>query len=376
MAVFNIQDIPDDYFFTKPVYLDTDLLIAAPETPITGELKSLLDEWEFMEVQSEGSLRETYGSEMEETGKYDGLHPDDRKRLLEAEACCQDLYKYTESLYAQITLAVPVEFKDLTEKIKELLDVLKSNRRYLLLVLSDRENAQGQNYLIAHVVNSTIISLIIGAHLKLPIHRLLELGAAALLHEAGMYRMPPGLCSQNRPLEAEEVKLMRNHPIEGYRILKASMLPPEIIMPALDHHERLDGKGYPRRLTGDKISFYSKIVAAACSYEAMTSKRPHRGAKDGHSSILDMLKNTNTQYDEVVVKALVFSVSLYPIGLYVLLSDGRKGQVVDVNPDNPRCPIVQILGETSPGGRAKTIDTSPEGLHITRALSREEVESS
>jgi len=88
--------------------------------------------------------------------------------------------------------------------------------------------------------------------------------------------------------------------------------------------------------------------------------------------MLELLKNEGKKYDETVVRALVFSLSIYPIGLYVLLSNGKKGQVVDVNPENPRFPVVQVFGELTPDGKNKIVETSQDGIHIVRPLTREE----
>jgi len=91
--------------------------------------------------------------------------------------------------------------------------------------------------------------------------------------------------------------------------------------------------------------------------------------------MLELLKNEGKQYDETVVRALVLSLSIYPIGLYVLLSNGKKGQVIDVNPETPRFPIVQIFGETTPDGKIKTMQTAQDGITITRPLNRSEIEN-
>jgi HD-GYP domain-containing protein (c-di-GMP phosphodiesterase class II) len=126
---------------------------------------------------------------------------------------------------------------------------------------------------------------------------------------------------------------------------------------------------------GDKISLYAKIIAVACSYEALTSSRPHKDAKDGYTGMIDLLKNVGKQYDDTIVRALVYSLSIYPIGLYVLLSNGKKGQVIDVNAENPRFPLVQIFGDLTPDGKNKVLETSQDGVHIVRPLQREEIGS-
>ena len=167
---------------------------------------------------------------------------------------------------------------------------------------------------------------------------------------------------------------MYSHPIIGYNLLRSMNFPLAVSRVALEHHERENGSGYPQQLTGNQISPYSKIIAVACSYEAISSRRPHREAKDGYTGMLELLKNEGKQYDDDAVKALVLSLSIYPIGLYVLLSSGKRGQVVDVDPDNPRYPVVQIFGELVPSGKNKVMQTSADGLHIVRPLTREELE--
>jgi HD-GYP domain-containing protein (c-di-GMP phosphodiesterase class II) len=158
-------------------------------------------------------------------------------------------------------------------------------------------------------------------------------------------------------------------------MLKSFDFPLATCLGALEHHERENASGYPRRLTGEKISLYSKIIAVACSYEALSSKRPHKEAKDGYTGMLELLKNEGKKYDDTIVRALVLSLSIYPIGLYVLLSNGKKAQVVDVNPENPRFPIVQVFGELTPDGKIRTMQTSPNVLTIVRPLNRSEIDN-
>jgi HD-GYP domain-containing protein (c-di-GMP phosphodiesterase class II) len=203
---------------------------------------------------------------------------------------------------------------------------------------------------------------------------MIELGVAALVHEAGMLRLPSSIYLSERPLNAAEQKAIFTHPLLGYSMLKSFDFPLPICLAALEHHERENGTGYPRKLSGEKIGLYSKIIAVACSYEALSSKRPHKEAKDGYTGMLELLKNEGKQYDDTVVKALVLSLSIYPIGLYVLLSNGKKGQVVDINPENSRFPIVQIFGEFTPDGKIKTLQTAQDVLTIVRPLNRAEID--
>jgi HD-GYP domain-containing protein (c-di-GMP phosphodiesterase class II) len=267
-----------------------------------------------------------------------------------------------------------LDHKDVTDRVKDMVEYIKEDRRFLMRVLKKTDPAPNKNYLATHSVRSTIIAIIIGTYLKLPNHRLLELGVAAIVHEVGMLKLPSSMYMNDRPLTENEKKAIVTHPVLGYSMLKSLDFPLPICLAALEHHERENATGYPRRLTGDKISLYSKIISVACSYEALSSKRPHKEEKDGYTGMLELLKNEGKQYDETVVKALVLSLSIYPIGLYVLLSNNKKGQVVDVNPENPRFPIVQIFGETTPDGRVLTMQTAPDSLTIVRPLQRAEID--
>ncbi|MDR0387628.1 MAG: HD-GYP domain-containing protein [Treponema sp.] len=383
MSSFTVNNIPSNSYFTKPSYIDNRFIVTAPEMPFTKELKQALTVWDFKEISSGGENQAEYsslspgGSGGGETAGETGLNDGDQ--IEQARDFYLTLQQYVETLFTQIAVTGDLEFKAVAVKVKDACDFIKEKRRYLLRVIEnsgDSGQAGSRNYLVAHTVTSTIISIIIGSYLKLPSHRLIELGVAALLHETGMLKLPPQIYLNKRALTPQERKAILTHPILSYKMLKSFGFPLVISLASLEHHERENGEGYPQKLMGNRISLYAKIIAVACSYEALTNARPHKDAKDGHTGILDLLKNEGKQYDDTVVRALVYSLSLYPIGLYVLLSNGKKGQVIDVNPENPQFPIVQLLDEFTPDGRNKTVETSHGGLNIVRPLVREEIGTS
>jgi len=376
MKPYLTKDILVGSFFSAPVYLDEKFILTAPEVAFSPELIKTIQAWEFRQIYSDGEPREEYSGSAEELTGNEGLTEksllSDGEEINDAEKFYNDFVKYVESLFTTVAKSKDIHFSGVAQRVKELCDMTRENRRYLLRVMKS-DNAEGQTYNASHATKSAIISIIIGFFIKLPPHRLIELGVAALLHEIGMVKLPPQTYMNNRALSPQEKKLIMGHPILSYNILKGFDFPLVVSIAALEHHERENGSGYPQKLTGDKISLYAKIIAVACSYEALTSSRPYKDAKDGYAGMLDLLKNEGKQYDDTVVKALVFSLSIYPIGLYVLLSNGRKGQVIDVNPENPKFPRVQIFGELTPDGKNKVIDTTQEGVHISRPLQKEEI---
>jgi HD-GYP domain-containing protein (c-di-GMP phosphodiesterase class II) len=378
MKGYIVKDIPPESFFSTIAYLDNQFILTAPETPFSKGLIRALLNWEFREVYSEGEPRELYfdddvDSEEVLGGSLDVSSMNDNEQIQKAEQFVKEFQHYVEGVFTKISLKKAINFKDVAEKIKAVCDIIKEDRRFLFRAEKMAVPQNESNYLAWHTVKSTIIAIIIGSQLKMPTHRLIELGVAAMLHEVGMIKLPPQIYLSKRALSPQEKKLIYTHPILSFNTLKAMDFPVTICVAALEHHERENGAGYPQKLTGDKISLYAKIIAVACSYEALTSIRPHKEAQNGYAGMIDLLKNEGKQYDENIVKALVFSLSIYPIGLYVLLSNGKQGQVVDINPDNPRCPVVQVFGELTPDGRNRTIQTSPDGISISRPLNIDEI---
>jgi HD-GYP domain-containing protein (c-di-GMP phosphodiesterase class II) len=377
MKEYKVKDIQPGCFFSKPVYLDDHFLIIVPEVDFSPAIARVLTEWNISTVFSEGETRQSYYSEdaegLPEVLLIEKNLDSDEEQIRKAEKFYHTFQYYVETIFTQMAAGHPLRFPDVAERIREVCEMCRKNRRQLLRVLKDATPDMDQNYLASHSAKSTILAIIIGSYFKLPVHRLIELGVAAVFHEAGMNRLPPQLYLNKRSLTPQERKAIYTHPILSYNMLKSFDFPLTVSVAALEHHERENGSGYPRKMTGDRISLYAKIIAVTCSYEALSSNRPHKEAKDGYTGILELLKNEGKQYDEMVVRALVFSLSIYPIGLYVLLSNGKKGQVVDVNPENPRFPIVQIFGELNPDGKNKVTETSKDGLHIIRPLVKEEI---
>ena len=377
MKKYGIKEIPIGSFFSEPVFLEKQFILAAPEMPITPEIIKALQEWDFSEVYSVGNPMEDYAAhkadkvEGGELGNVSVLSDGDQ--LIHAEEFYAAFNKYVDSVFTQAAIKNELDFKSVAERIKSACEIVREDRRFLLRVMKSNLSSPNDNYLASHAVKSTIIAIIIGTYLKLPNHRLIELGVAALLHEIGMIKLPPQIYLSKRPLEPQERKAIFSHPVLSFNLLKTFDFPLTVTLAALEHHERENGSGYPRKLTGDRISLYAKIIAVACSYEALSAQRPHKEAKDGYTGMLELLKNEGKQYDDTIVRALVYSLSIYPIGLYVLLSSGRKGQVVDVNPENPRFPIVQVFGELTPDGKNKILETSQDGISIVRPLTREEI---
>ena len=379
MKTIALEEIKPSSYFTQPVYLDSKFVLSAPEMPFTAGMIKTLKEYGFNEVYSDGEPKENYVSKenqegMENMSAYRSTMGD-LEKVQKAERFYTSFTRYVESIFKQVSSKTPLNPRILAENVKSICDYIKEDRRFLMRASRHADTVRDEDYLVSHTVHSTVISIIIGTFLKLPSHRLIELGMSALLHETGMVKLPSEVYLSNRSLNDQEMKLLYSHPILAYNILKTSNFPLVVSVAALEHHERENGSGYPQHLTGDKIGLYAKIIAVACSFEALSSKRPHREAKDSYTSMLELLKNEGKQYNDTIIRALVYSLSIYPIGLYVMLSNGKKAQVIDVDIENPRYPVVQVFGELMPDGKNKIMQTSSNEINIVRPLTQEEIEN-
>ncbi len=376
-----LKDLKPKLFFSKPLFLDDGFVLLAPETPVDEGLIKRLTQWEFRETKTEGVPLEEAASDETPAAKGEdsaaqSVLPDggsDKEHIERILAFYIDFTTFMESLYTRFVTKTELDYKELSDRMKGLCQVTAENRRFLLRAQSLAP--QHKNYLVSHAVRSSVYSIVLGITIKLPLFKLIELGTAAALHEIGMVRLPPQLYMAGRLLSPQEKKSITAHPILGYNLLKERQVPLAVCLAALEHHERMNGSGYPRALSGDKISQYSKIIMVACSFDAVTAKRPYKEAKDGYSGMVDILKNEGKQYDDLVIRALVYSLSIYPIGTQIMLTNGKSAVVVDVNPDNPRYPVVQVIGSRSPDGKEVVIRTSETSVRVLRPLDKEEIES-
>jgi putative nucleotidyltransferase with HDIG domain len=379
MKEISVLELQAGNYFDSPVYLDEAFILVSPDTPLTDELIQRLKSWGYDKVLSDGQLSDApaYISSGAATTASSVLDMDirDKQEIVDAKKLYYALVNFTLESFKRYKEDNRLNIPRLSERIKQLIDILKTSRdamlRYPEFVYPS------ENYMYVHSVNSAILALAIGDLMKLPPHRMIELGVAALLHDIGMLKLPDAVYLKEDELSDKEFQLIRAHTTLGYKILKGFSVSEEIAVAAEEHHERLDGSGYPKALRGDKISLYSRIIAVVCSYDAITSRRLFKKQNDPHAALMELLKGRNKIYDEGVIRSLIVCVSVYPLGSLVLLSDDSIGRVTKTNPESPRFPFVQVLVDKE-GKRINEpllIKTAEEnGVSIQRSLSPDETE--
>ncbi|MDR0908773.1 MAG: HD domain-containing protein [Spirochaetaceae bacterium] len=354
MNKFNIFGISSGDAFSEALTLeDPDYLVAAPGIPLQRKLKDALSDWRFEDLYSEGTI----------------LSQD--KSIHEKIAYNQFL-DWTLGILNDLAEDKDPDYDLIAEKIQNLVQNLKEDPSKILLACEEdlNENESAIQNLAVHSTISCILSILIGIQFKLSDERLEELGIAGLLHEAGMLKLPTEVYYSNLSLSPVNRKHLLAHPVLGYKLLKSFKFPEAVCAPALEHHERENGQGYPRGVGSNKINLYSKIVAVACSYEAFNSKKPYKDeVRQATRGILEILRNEGKAYDDRIVRALVQALSIYPIGSFVMLSNGSPAQVIRSIPNEPKFPQVAVIKN---GKQSDEIITRADGIYIIGAISRQE----
>jgi HD-GYP domain-containing protein (c-di-GMP phosphodiesterase class II) len=208
------------------------------------------------------------------------------------------------------------------------------------------------DYTYYHSVNVGVLSLVMGVALGLNNTELYKLGLGALLHDVGKIFVDKDVIEKPGVLTPEEFEKAKKHPEEGFQYLNNANLdlPATALIGVLQHHERFDGSGYPEGLRGENINKFSRIIAIADVYDAMTSDRPYRLALMPSEVMEFLMGGAGTLFDPDLVYLFTRKVAAYPLGTCVLLSNGMTAIVVENYEDCCMRPKVKVICsyETTP----------------------------
>ncbi|HHY71789.1 MAG TPA: HD-GYP domain-containing protein [Bacillus bacterium] len=227
--------------------------------------------------------------------------------------------------------------------VRDILEQIKNHNDVISLL---SEVSVYDHYIFTHSLNVTIYSLALGVQLKLPERKLEQLGLGAMLHDVGKMLVPYDILTKRGKLTDEEYVVMKRHSEDGFNLLRnAPTIPLLAAHCAYQHHERINGKGYPRGLVGEDIHYFGRILAITDVYDAVTSNRVYRKAMLPNEGLEILYAGAGSQFEIGLVEAFRKAIAAYPIGLTVYLNDGRKGIVVRQNIGSTDRPIIRIIEE-------------------------------
>ena len=201
------------------------------------------------------------------------------------------------------------------------------------------------DYVYKHVINTAILCALISAQAYYTPTEQEELVLAALLHDIGKSKIPNEILNKAARLTDEEFAIMKQHSVYGYRILQPKEdLSMEIKLGVLQHHEKMNGKGYPMSVTGDKIDLFARLISVSDIYDALVTERPYKKPFSPRDAV-EMIMSMTEELDITVMRCFLESVILYPVGTDVSLSNGETARIVENVPNAVLRP--KVLGLTT-----------------------------
>jgi HD-GYP domain-containing protein (c-di-GMP phosphodiesterase class II) len=254
-------------------------------------------------------------------------------------------------------------------------------RHALVQVAEDRDlfvclgiQPTSRGYPSRHSMRVSMLAMAIGTTLGWDARTLADLGIGCLLHDVGMLEVPAETYGKTQILAYPDFARIAQHPVLTMEALARHIdrIPHPARLVAYQMHERCNGTGYPRGYSGSRIHELAKVAAVADVFVALVSPRPHRPPLVPYHALKKILYDTKAGlYDSKVVRALLKTTSLFPIGSCVALSDGRVGRVIRSTGDAYDRPIVEAWKPDEPSHTRSVVDLSGRSeLRITGAPAR------
>lgn len=334
---------------SEAAYTFTNHLVIQSNTTLTPDI---IDKLKYYAIKAVKVYVPDPADEVQEadaptaTDPYAGLDfsgPTYFERIQQSEQFIEFKENFTTSVdvfKTQLNDIVTQSAGDIVDDMLAEVDSIVSRTRNPLHLLDMLQCLRGfDDMTYTHSMNVALICHVIGSWLGKSEDELNVLLLCGLLHDIGKLQIPPEIIAKPGKLTDDEFQLVRSHPKLGYDILRNKDLDNRIKLAALQHHERYDGRGYPRHLTGPEISEYSSIVAIADVYDAMTSDRIYRSGICPFSVIATFEKEKDLYEPSILYQFMKRTVEAY-INSEVLLSNNERGKVVLINQSILSRPVV------------------------------------
>ncbi len=354
MKKIPIDELQPGQRYNRPVYIDDDSLFVPEGLAVKQRDIDRLKKWRVDYVVTEGDLMSS-----QDQSAFNAFFL--RAFTSPAQQTITAMYKSMQSdlveVFGRIRGKEEVTQDAVNTIVDRVLEMLKSGVndvvQYMLYGM------QGETGDVENALNTAALSALVGQSMQLPRHRIVVLVTAALLHDVGMLRLNPEVLKKKSSLSAEERRHINTHPIHSYRVITKELgFAEDIGLAALQHQERWDGHGYPRRVAKEAIRLEARIISVADSFIAMVSNKPHRNSIIGYAAIKNLLSDNGTSFDPDVLKTFIQVLGIFPIGSIVQLKDSSICRVIENRSHAPLKPRVKVIIDS--GGHEYVDDDGPE----------------
>lgn len=265
------------------------------------------------------------------------------QEVVRAEPLYQQALSVIEQVLASAQTGVLQSDLALREVVQGFMASLLRNQDALLCLAHLRDSAR---YPLEHAINSCVLMIVFARYLRWHESDVEALALGALWHDIGKVRIDAGILDKPGRLSAEEMREVRRHVEYGLELVRAAVaepLPVLTLAAIAEHHERLDGTGYPAQRRGDAISRAGRMMAIVDSYDALTGYRAYRQPVTATRAFKLLRADSDILYDAELVMAFIKAIGLYPVGTLVKLKSQRLALVIASPAERPHTPVVKVF---------------------------------
>lgn len=335
------EELLEGCIVSVDVFSMTNRPIVQKKTIITHEIIQILKAFLIKEIEIEKIMVDgtpfipkDYTYEEEETSKL-ALHRDadlEYLYLLAVQNYKKEFHNWQAGL--------PINISTIRNIMLPLIEKSETNPEDLFLL---HHLSTNDEYLYQHPVAVGLLSAFIGRRLKLSRGDIVQLGLGGCLSDAGMAKINPSLLSKKTSLTLQDFEEIKRHPAYSYKMVQnIALLREQTKIGIFQHHERLDGSGYPFGENGNKISSFAKIIAVADTFHAMSSNRLYRNKQSPFKVLEIMRQDLFGQFDIASIQAIGTGFMNFTKGSNVKLSNGLTAEILLIEDKAPTRPFVKI----------------------------------
>jgi putative nucleotidyltransferase with HDIG domain len=256
--------------------------------------------------------------------------------------CDKNMRRVVSDILLRLEKIRTTEGRRAGRRVLELFDVVGSNTAIVLLLKSLREY---DSYTFLHSINVAVIATALGRKLDLDEEEIDVIGTSGLLHDIGKLYVPKDILLKRGRLSPAEWIAVKQHPVDGERILREEGVDARYRAVAYEHHMRFDRTGYPIPKRDFEISRASHIIRIADSYDALTTKRPYRKQLNPYEAIKLMIKTRGTEFHPEYLDTFMRVLGNIPLGSILYLDTGEKVVVIETGHGDDVLPRVRVLND-------------------------------
>ncbi|GAA4498415.1 HD-GYP domain-containing protein [Pseudaeromonas paramecii] len=289
-----------------------------------------------------------------------------RRSLQRSEKAFERSLTQMRSLINKLQNRPLTAMQEAQELVDDMVSKLLNADEMVLHLMSDMPEGESIYY---HSLNVAILAMMLGKEAGFNEQEIKVLGMGAIFHDIGKVKIPSQILRKMEPLTKPEENLMRQHPRYSRDLLDlVKDCNPEIKTLVYQHHERLDGSGYPEQVKADKLGKLTQMLSMVDEYDSLCHPQQKSQARVPHVVLSYLFKHRTKQLNKDYIGLLVKQLGIYPPGSVVQLSNGQVGLVMSVNPKRLLYPSVLLYDPMIPRQEAAIIDLEDAGLSIGKVI--------